>query len=358
MESVLLPPDYPEDQIDPEGLVSRYDGTAALKDVPFHFTNLANNHVLDGGQVSMFHTRRAVERAGVAAGGVGRTQAEARRMGVVQAGGLSFGFLCYCEDSNYSLGTTGPCHAYYRLDGVLADVARNRPDVDVLVVSIHADLEFMETPSPRRRDAFRRIAAAGADLVLGHHPHVPQGVELLNGSLIAYSLGNFYFAAHTGEYMRNHLPHTGHSFLLLAEVGRRGVESFTRVPFAILPPPEQRPVPLEGPEADDMLAYLARLDEMARDDETVQRNWREIALRHLDIYLERVKGCDRDDVLEELLGRLLVVAENRGWAEEVFEAVKESWARQAGRIDPLHRPQYAMKARKRPPGPKGEPRRQ
>jgi len=347
MESVMLPPEYPPEQIDPDGLVSREDRTAALKQAGFGLVNLANNHVLDGGTVSMFHTRDAIEKAGVATCGVGRTQPQARRMRILHAGGLRFGFLCYCEDSNYSLSTKGPCHAYYTRRRVLADVARHAPVVDVLVVSIHADLEFMETPSWPRREIFREIASAGATIVLGHHPHVPQGVELLDGRLIAYSLGNFYFASHTDKYMADNGPHTAHSFLLLAEVAKGRVRSFTRVPFAIRPPPEQRPIPLTGPEGRKMLAYLDELDRKVADDDLVRRNWRHIALRHLDLYLERVKRMDREDLLEDLIGRLLLVAENRGWVEEVFAAAKQRWSDRAGRVDPLHRPNYVLARRKK-----------
>ena len=347
MESIVLPSDYPDEQIDPKGLVSKFDGTPALKRAGFDFLNFAANHVLDGGSAGMFHTRELVEGLGIATAGVGATQQEARRMRVLEAGGLKFGFLCYCEDTNYTLGTTGPGHAYYTLPTVLDDVAACRGAMDVLIVSVHADLEFMETPSAPRRDAFRKLAAAGATVVLGHHPHVPQGVELIDGSLIAYSLGNCYFPAHSSPYMAENGPHTGHSFLLLAEVSDAGVESFRRVPFEIAPPPEQRPAPLTGPAGEEMLAYLAELDRKCADDELVAANWRRIALDHLATYLQRVKDQDMgvERLLEELLGRLLLVAENRSWTAEVFEAVKERWDAQRQCRDERHRPQYVMMSR-------------
>ncbi len=351
MESVLLPPDYPDDAVDPKGLVTKFDGAPALVNAGFDILCLANNHVLDGGHVSMFHTRARLESLGLATAGVGGTQAEARQMRILEAGGLTFGFLCYCEDTNYSLGTTGPCHAYYTRESVLADIAVNRNAVDVLIVSIHADLEFMETPSVPRRAIFREAAEAGATIVLGHHPHVPQGIEMIGKRLVAYSLGNFYFAAHTSAYMAGNGPHTAHSFLLLAEVGADGVESFERIGAAIRPPPEQRPHPLAGAEADEMLAWFDRLDALAVDDQAVARNWREIALRHLATYLKRIQGQDSDDLLADTLGRLTLVAENRNWVDEVYAAVKENWARQAAHVDPLHRPQYTMMARKKPDTP-------
>jgi len=342
MESIVLPADYPDEQIEPGTLVTKFDGTAALERGGFDLMNMAANHVLDGGHVGMFHTQALLEGRGIATAGVGRTQEQARQMRVLEVGGVRFGFLCYCEDNNYTLGTTGPSHAYYTPEAVLEDIARHRDEVDVLVVSVHADLEFMETPSVPRREGFRRIARAGADMVLGHHPHVPQGVELVDGSLIAYSLGNFYFSAHTSPYMRDNGPHTAHSFLLLVEVSAEGVRSFERVPYEILQPPNQRPVPLAGSAAEQMLAYLQELDKKVLDDEIVQRNWREIALKHLEVYLDRIRQMDNARVLAETLGRLLLVAENAGWTREVLEAVREIWTEQQRRIDPLHRPNYAF----------------
>ena len=229
MESVAIPPDFPEDQIDPAGLISRLPGeeiAAAIKQAGFDFMNLAANHVLDAGSIGMDYTKKTLEDAGLVTGGVGYTQAEARELKVIDCNGITFGFLCYGEDSNYTLGHTSPSYAYYELGTIVGDVEKHRADADVLIVSIHADLEFMPTPSlPRLRNS-RAIAEAGAKIILHHHPHVPQGVEMVNGCLIAYSLGNFVFQAHTSEYMKNNGPHTAHSFLLLTEVGKDGVRRY------------------------------------------------------------------------------------------------------------------------------------
>ena len=176
---------------------------------------------------------------------------------------------------------------------------------------------------------------------------MPQGVERIGRSLIAYSLGNFYFPAHSCGYMKENGPHTAHSFMLLANVSKAGVESFSRVPFAIPPAPQERPVPPAGPDKDAMLAYIADLDRMVLDDEMVRRNWRQIALRHLKIYLERAKKLQPEDMLQDILGRLLLVAENRSWVNEVFSVVKENWQRQAETVDPLHRPHYVLTQRKK-----------
>lgn len=350
MESVTLPPDYPLEQADPGALVDAFDGTPALKEAGFDVMTLANNHILDGGTAGMFHTRKIIEALGIATIGVGRTQAEARRMRVLERNGIRFGFLAYAEDTSYTLGTRGPCHAYYTPENVLADVAANRRKVDVLVVSIHADLEFSETPSVPRRDLARRMARAGATIILEHHPHVPQGIEVVDGSLIAYSLGNFFFPAYSMPYMREHGPHTAHSFLLLAEVSRKGVESFARVPFQIGRTPDERPVPLRGQGAAKMNKYLGKLDALLQDDKQVRKNWRALALRHMELYIGRIQEGEysRERVMGDILCRLLLVAENRLWVEEAFGALREDWERQMRPVDPLHRPYFRIASRYSP----------
>ncbi len=373
LESVFIPDDYPPAEIDPRGLISRLPGpaaAAALRHAGFDFLNLAANHVLDAGIVGLEHTARVLREAGLATAGIGRTQQEARALATLEKDGVTFGFLCYCEDSNYSLGTRGPCHAYYTRDTVIEDVVRHRQHVDVLVVSVHGDLEFMPTPSVPRLRAFRDIARAGATVVLGHHPHVPQGCELVDGALIVYSLGNCVFPAHSSPYMRRHAPDTSRSFLLLAEVGRDGVHAVERVPFEIGAPPEERPFPLAGPAREGALRRFAELDAHLRDDAFVRRAWQDAAMRRLETYLEQIlrhgtrpparwrrvlarlldlpdSGKRRIDVewlIDDLVPRLSLTAENLSWMAEILEMGRERWhTRNTESPDPLHRPHYRFR---------------
>ena len=328
-----------------------FDGTQALVDAGFDVLNLANNHILDGGTLGMFHTRDVVEARGIMTVGVGADQDEARRLRVVERSGLRWGFLCYAEDSNYTLSTSGPCHAYYEPTLVLEDIALARPQVDVLVVSIHADLEFVETPSTHRREAFREFARAGATLVLGHHPHVPQGIEQVGASLVAYSLGNFVFHAHTSAYLRAHLPNTARTFVLLADVSREGVCGFRRVPVQIAPPPNQRPRPAHGAGAEALFAYFDELDRKVADDTIVAANWRTVAVRKLVTTLQGAAARVEPQDALHLIGELLYVAENRAWIDEVEAAAAEIWREQRNHVDPHHSPSFAS-SRPRPPAPR------
>jgi poly-gamma-glutamate capsule biosynthesis protein CapA/YwtB (metallophosphatase superfamily) len=343
LECVLLPPDFPVEKLDPRGLTTSVDGTAALQQAGFGVLSLANNHILDGGTSGLTHTRRAVEARGMLACGVSEAQEAAGRLHVLERAGLTWGFLCYAEDSNYTLSTRGPGPAYYEPASVLEDIARSRPEVDVLVVSVHADLEFVETPAVRRRDDFREFARAGATLVLGHHPHVPQGVERLGSSLIAYSLGNFAVPVHTSAYLSPHLPTTAQTFVLLVDVSRAGVLDFERVPVLIARSPGQRPVPAGGEEADALNAYLAELDGLVVDDERVAANWRAAAVGQLVLSIERAAALDDPDEVLHMVGRLLYVAENRAWADEVAAAAAEIWEEQRLQVDAHRRPGFAVR---------------
>jgi poly-gamma-glutamate capsule biosynthesis protein CapA/YwtB (metallophosphatase superfamily) len=342
LESVLIPDDFPDALLNRRGLVARGHIAPSLERAGFDLVSAANNHVLDGGTTGLFHTARALTDAGVLVGGIGATQEEARGCVVVERNGLRFGFLCYAEDSNYVLSTAGPGHAYYTPEAVLEDIARVRTSVDVVVVSVHADLEFSPTPSPARRDAFREFARQGATLVLGHHPHVVQGVERIGSSLIAYSLGNFVFHAHTSTYMRAHAPATAESFILLVEVSAAGVEEFDRVPVLISAPPDERPTLASGEDAHRLRVEFDRLDTLVADDVVVARNWRSLALEHLRTNV-RALAEDADDSTRLLsgIGRMLYVAENQGWIAEAERAARELWELQRQQVHEFQRPSFA-----------------
>lgn len=371
LECVFIPAGYPQSEVDPKALIAPFPGdeiAASLARAGFTFMNLAENHILDAGVVGMNHTRQVLEGAGLKTGGVGDSQIEARSLVTIERAGLTIGFLCYCEDNNYVLGTRGPCHAFYERDAVIADVEKARGAVDVLVVSVHADLEFMPAPSLPRRRTFREIAVAGADVILGHHPHVPQGCEMYRGSLIAYSLGNFLFPGQSSRYMRSRLPRTAQSFLLKVEVGRGGVESFERVPFEVRGGAAERPVPLLGEEAEGLLAYFAQLDALLEDEVFLRDSWRSFARKKLAQNLRRAIDIPResvvrrgmrsvarrfginvfppvkpnvDRVIDELVTRLCLTQENRLWMEEILRmGMEANEARLSATEDPYHRPHF------------------
>lgn len=338
MESVIVPKNFPNELIRQGALVSNIDGSSALVEAGFAFMNLASNHILDGGIVGMQHTQARIHEKGISTGGIGDTQEQARAIVVVERKGVKVGFLCYADDSNYSVGTRGPCHAYFTREAALEDVRRHRSGVDVLVVSIHGDQEFMETPSMPRRTVSRELARAGATIVLQHHPHVPQGIEMIGNSLVAYSLGDFCFPVYNSSHLRTHLPRTAESFVLQIAASKHGVVSFSREPFVIPPPPNQRPTPARDEARSRLLDYFKKLDEMVIDDGLVMRNWRRVAWQRFEFYLEKVFLAETPQQAKLLLGKLLFVAENAAWMQEVYRMTAEQWAERQDVVDDYRSP--------------------
>lgn len=164
---------------------------------------LANNHVTDHGAAGLGDTLAHLGAQGVAALGAGADEASARRGLVVRLGPLRVGLLSRCERKldwdlwvrQYAAGAHPGVAALD--EQVLADVARLRGDSDLVVVLVHWGEGYAPITATQRRWA-ARLAAAGADLVIGHHPHRVQPLALLPGPggrpvPVAFSLGNYAF---------------------------------------------------------------------------------------------------------------------------------------------------------------------
>jgi poly-gamma-glutamate synthesis protein (capsule biosynthesis protein) len=172
----------------------------ALRDAGFDLLDLANNHVLDQGLAGLEDTWRALDAAGIAHFGAGASEEAALAGRVVERAGVRIGFLGFMERfaENARLPwfaeNGGPGVAPMTETALRRALGRMRPEVDVLVVSFHWGENY--EPVTATQERFGRLAAElGADLVLGHHPHVVQAVEIHRGVPIVYSLGNFTFGS-------------------------------------------------------------------------------------------------------------------------------------------------------------------
>ncbi len=155
--------------------------------------SLANNHTLDYGRDAMLDTVEAVRKAGMTPVGAGTDMADASRPRIVTRHGLRVGFLAYCDLPSYGVVILPdrPAIACVDSDSLPAQIRAAKAKCDALVVSFHWGVEYMKRPTERQKKLAHLCIDNGADLILGHHPHVLQPVETYKGRPIAYSMGGF-----------------------------------------------------------------------------------------------------------------------------------------------------------------------
>lgn len=168
-----------------------------LKNLGFRAVSLANNHAMDFGPEGLFDTIEALTKEGIPFVGAGVDAAAARRPLILEARGRKVGILAYCDVEQASPLYAGPNTAgVAALDPTdcVRDISTLRPQVDWLIVQLHWGRELWRLPNPEQREIARRFSDAGADLILGHHPHVLQPLEMFGETPVFYSLGNFFFS--------------------------------------------------------------------------------------------------------------------------------------------------------------------
>ena len=162
----------------------------AVANAGIDVVSVANNHAFDLGARGALDTQRALRDAGVAPVGGGRAE-DAWEPVVREVRGVRVGILAFSQQVNHPPGR-GARVAWLdsrAIDAVRALEAR----VDVVLVSLHWGHEFVEEPTPGQVAMAHQLVDAGADAIIGHHPHVLQSVELYRDRPIVYSLGNFVF---------------------------------------------------------------------------------------------------------------------------------------------------------------------
>lgn len=169
----------------------------ALKESGFHLLSTANNHTFDQGPRGLLETLEHLEGVGLQPLGSGRNRAEAEAPRVLTRQGIRMGFLGRTDLFNVDLNRKpeGPWVAALDPDLLESQIRNLRSRVDAVVLVLHWGNEYQTQPSGRQRDLAAKFVAAGADLIIGHHPHVLQPVAWVEAGgrrgAVAYSLGNF-----------------------------------------------------------------------------------------------------------------------------------------------------------------------
>ena len=157
---------------------------------------VANNHSGDYGKAAFLETLAHLDRAAIPYFGGGRDLTAAHAPLWIDKKGLRIALLSYNEykPRSFEAGPDWPGIAWSEDSQVTSDIrAARAAGADLVISFMHWGWEREPAPTERQRQLARRMIDAGADLVVGGHPHVTQGAEYYRGKLIVYSLGNFVF---------------------------------------------------------------------------------------------------------------------------------------------------------------------
>ncbi len=213
--------------IKPNVFVVKPQEAKGLSFAGFDIISLANNHALDMGRKGLLGTMKFLEEEEIQYVGAGETYQEAKSPVILSVKGIRLAFLAYClyPLEGVVFKEEAPGVALYNPVNVRHALEELRHEVDVIVVSVHWGTEYAKSPSAEQREKAHRLIDWGADLVLGHHPHVLQEIEEYNGGVIVYSLGNFVFDQRKKE--------TKKSMIFKAKLSKQGVREYSTLPVRI-----------------------------------------------------------------------------------------------------------------------------
>lgn len=252
---------------------------AMLADAGIDAVTLANNHAMDYGSTGLFATIDACHEAGVDTVGAGEGVREALVPLRYTVGDTDVAVVNACErefgiaDDDATTGAAWIAHPE-----AIRTVERATEDADVVILFAHGGIEYVPLPPVQWQRRLRRFADAGVDLVVAHHPHVPQGWELHGGTPVFYSLGNLLF---------DHMSRTKTGWGLSVEISFDGA---TPVAADLVITEESDggvEVMEEGPRRSDRLEHLHRLAALTSDSDVLVPLWQELSVR---LFRQRYAG--------------------------------------------------------------------
>lgn len=313
-------------------LALHHRAPALLRSAGFHGITLANNHAMDYGEDALRRTLQACADCGLQHAGAGFNSKDATQpMKVCLPGNVRLQILSFCEREFGVSVDNIPGTAWLTGPGADRAVGRAKQESDIVIVCVHGGNEFMPLPSAQRRRQLQRLIDAGADLVIGHHPHVPQGWEQYAGRHIFYSLGDFYFDSTDGR----RYEYRDWGFMVRVHFDERRIKTLEIMPYERV---DDKILPLGSRK--DVASHLLYLEQLsassqARSSMAIGSNWRSSGCRRIGLSCGPCSDTPRvrsASVSKRLLGwaampgtsggsgaaykrPLQLVSQNRPWGE-------------------------------------------
>nr|WP_240946486.1 CapA family protein [Pseudomaricurvus alkylphenolicus] len=224
--------------------------------------SLANNHMLDASRQGLRDTMETLDGAGIKYMGGGKDLDHARQPVILEKEGIRIGILAYTQtenngtDSYAAPGRPGvmPLDPYL----IKQDIEQLKPNVDLVALSFHWGIYHMtggaeagQSLHPAAVEFAHEMIDAGADMILGHHPHFPRAIEIYKGKPVLYSLSHLIFSLTQPDWVDNYIARL--------KMTKEKVTEITLYPVAGEGKELQQPYQLTGKRADSMLNKMVRL---------------------------------------------------------------------------------------------------
>lgn len=246
---------------------SRPQALPAFRDAGFDIVGLANNHILDYGLVGLEDTLHHLQQNGILHVGAGMDIDEAFRAEMIEIKGMRIAYLAFSQVVPHVDWKATPYQGgvadTYALERPLAEIASAKEKADIVVVLVHWGQEREHEPNERQIETAKSYIDAGADLVVGSHPHVLQSVQSYNGKWIAYSLGNFIFT--TNDYAP-----TWESAVMNAYCDKSGDCELELVPVSVK---WAQPVPMDREQSREVFDRLEQWSPGVKIDRDGKVSW-------------------------------------------------------------------------------------
>ena len=302
-------------------LVSDTSAVNALKSIDIDMLSFANNHVKDADASGVVDSIKIITESGIRIYGAGCSLLEARRPAIIERNNIKLIAFAYADGmGQIATGKTAGC-AEAKLENILEDIKPySNVDGAFIIVSLHMDAEFQETPSPKRIELCRCLADAGVHIVLCHHPHVIQGIERWNDSLIVYSLGNYVTTI--TPYLLAHSDMTHKSYHINIRLNKRGIKNIEVIPILI--DSDGRPHVANGNNKCDILGIIAHRSELLINDKIINDNYTKMINEWIKNTLMTILWAIRNrdvTVIKSVMSEIIKTKTKRLWIVDFCQSI-------------------------------------
>jgi len=250
-----------------------------LKQLKISHACLANNHIKDYGEEALLDTVKHLENNEIRALGIAKGEDAVMEPFFFEQKGIKV-CLINAAEAEFSLATHDSWGASMLNEVAIINMLHSvRERADVIFLSLHAGREYRFFPASFLRKMYHNFIDAGADAIIAHHPHVPQGIEVYKDKVICYSLGNFIFDR---PGMRQKIG-PEFTFLLNFELNSQGINDYSIVPLERNP--DNTITLLNGEREKLFMEFMHLISEPLCNEDSATRIWDEYVREDIDLYM-------------------------------------------------------------------------